>query len=120
MRTHLNISLLLILISLPFIASAQRTDSITIELARNKSYKIALDYCPGAGSGWIISDTLDKSVISLISKNTKLKDGNGPLGGYYTDFLVFQAKALGSKTITLELRHLKELKETKVLMFKVT
>ena len=120
MKKHILTTLFLGIFSMPFCATAQRTDSITIELAKNETYRVPLDYCPGAGSFWCISDTTDKTVISIIEKTTKLKSGNGQVGGTYTDHLVFQAMALGKKTITLELKHLKETVETKVLIFKVT
>jgi predicted secreted protein len=120
MKKHFITTLFLVFFTLPFCASAQKTDSITIELAKYEKFRIPLDYCPGAGSFWTISDTTDKAVISLIEKTTKLKEGNLPIGGTYTDILVFQAMALGKKTITIVIKHLDEILETKVLIFKVT
>ena len=119
MKRQIIQTVLLMIFLMPLLTFGTETDTTKISLNKNEKYEISLDYCPGAGFGWEISDTTDKTIIELIERKSKVKEGNFPLGGTWTDLFVFQAMETGDKIITLEYKYLGKTNKIKVLIFKV-
>jgi predicted secreted protein len=106
-------TILLVTFLFPLLTFGTEIDTTRISLKKNEKYQISLDYCPGAGFCWTISDTTDKTIIALIERKSKVKEGNGPKGGTYTDLFVFQAMEAGDKIITLDYKYLSQTKKLK-------